>query len=335
MARKPTMAELARVAEVDVSTVSRALSDSPRVKQSTKDHIREIADKIGYEVNVTARNLRKQSTETIGVAVPVDPAWGQTISDPFYLEMLGAVSTAAAKRGYDLLLTVPQNDARVAERRLLRSGKVDGLIIIGQADRADRLNSLSQITDKFVVWGGVFDDARYTIVGSDNIEGGRSATLHLLGQGRTRILFVGDTSLPEVALRHEGFRKAHQERGVEVIPDLALPVGFGARNTAAFVTQKIVEGEKFDAIFAASDVLAMSAMAAVTQAGLKIPTDVAVVGYDNVTASATAMPPLTTIDQNVAYGGEMMVDLLLKKIRGEKVRSALTPTELVVRRSSH
>ena len=103
MARKVTMAELARTAKVDVSTVSRALNDSPLVKEKTKAHVREVAARLGYEVNVAARNLRRQSTQTLGIVVPIDPSRGQTISDPFYLEMVCAISNAAAKRDYDLL----------------------------------------------------------------------------------------------------------------------------------------------------------------------------------------------------------------------------------------
>lgn len=334
MPRKPTMAELARIARVDASTVSRALADSPRVKEKTKQHIRQVAAEIGYEINVSARNLRRQSTETIGIVVPIDPSRGQTISDPFYLEMLGAVSAAAAKRGYDLLLTIPQSDERVAERRLLTSGKVDGLIIIGQAGRKERLNALAQSTDRIVVWGGILEDARYTIVGSDNVEGGRMAGQHLLSLGRRHILFIGDRQLPEVALRYEGFARALKDADVAHDSSLILPLGFGASSTERDVTEMMANGIAFDAVFAASDVLAMAAMNAVKAVGRDVPGEIPVVGYDNVGQSASALPPLTTIDQNIALGGELMVDLLLRKIRGETVRSQLTPTELIVRRST-
>lgn len=334
MTGKPTMADLAREAQVDASTVSRALADSPRVKQSTKDHIRAIAEKIGYEINISASNLRTQATKTIGVVVPIDPTRGQTISDPFYLEMLGAVTSAAADRDYDLLLTVPKSDEKVAEKRLLTTGKVDGLIIIGQAGRKERLNALAQSTDRIVVWGGALEDARYTIVGSDNVEGGRTATRHLLSLGRERILFIGDTALPEVAMRYEGLEVAMAEKGLRHEAELVLPLGFGASTTVRDVCGLVEGGLRFDAIFAASDVLAIAAMNALQRSGLSIPDDVAVVGYDNVGQAANALPPLSTIDQNIAHGGELLVELLIRKIRGEKVRSELTSTDLIVRAST-
>lgn len=334
MARKVTMADLARAAKVDVSTVSRALNDSSLVKEETKVHVRSVAAELGYEINVAARNLRRQSTQTLGIVVPIDPSRGQTISDPFYLEMVGAISNAAAKRDYDLLLTIPHSDEKVAENRLLRTGKVDGLIIIGQAGRTDRLNALAGNTDRVVVWGGLLEDARYTIVGSDNVDGGRLAVRHLLASGRKRILFIGDTDLPEVALRYRGLMDAHSERKLRHDRKLLLPLSFGAVNAIRDVADFIRSGVKFDAIFAASDVLAIAAIHAIKGEGLSVPEDVSVIGYDNVGQSASTAPPLTTIDQNIALGGELLVDSLIKKISGVKVASRLTPTELIVRKST-
>lgn len=328
------MADLARMAGVDVSTVSRALSDSPRVKPETRQQILTLADEIGYEVNAAARNLRKRSTRTIGIVVPIDPALGQTISDPFYLKMVGAVTGAAAARDYDLLLTVPRSDGRVAEQRLLRAGKVDGLIVIGQAGRADRLNELASVTDKLVVWGGALGGARYTVVGSDNEGGGYTMTRHLLGLGRKRVLFVGDTALPEVALRYDGLRRAHDDIGVAHDTELVLPLGFGASTVAGRTAALIASGVRFDAVFGASDVLALGAMKAIQEAGLAVPGDVAVGGYDNVADAVHASPSLTTISQDIEEGGALMVDLLLRKLDGERVESVTTRTDLIVRAST-
>ena len=121
------MAELARIANVDISTVSRALNDSPLVKEKTKTHVLKIAAETGYVVNASARNLRRQSAQAIGIVIPLAPESGQTISDPFFLEMVGAVSHAASQRGYDLIVSVPQSSAEIAERRLLMTGRADGL----------------------------------------------------------------------------------------------------------------------------------------------------------------------------------------------------------------
>ena len=121
--RKITMAELARLADVDVSTVSRALSDSPLVKEGTKAEILKIAQETGYAVNASARNLRRQSSETIGMIIPLRPESEQTLSDPFFLEMVGAVSQAASERGYDLIISVPKGEEQLAEQRLLNMAR--------------------------------------------------------------------------------------------------------------------------------------------------------------------------------------------------------------------
>jgi len=230
MAKKVTMSELARLAKVDISTVSRALNDSPLVKPHTKEAILKIADEIGYTVNVAARNLRKQSSEAIGIVIPLAPGSEQTISDPFFLEMVGSVSHAASQSGYDLIVSVPQDEMQIAERRLLRSGRADGLIVIGQAGRKERLNAMSASNSNIVVWGGAHGEQNYTLVGSDNVKGGQLATSHLLSLGRKNILFLGDVSLPEVALRYEGYVKAHNDAGMVYDPDYILKLNFGGQS---------------------------------------------------------------------------------------------------------
>lgn len=332
--RKITMAELARLAAVDVSTVSRALNGSPLVREETRTQILKIAQETGYAVNASARNLRRQSSEAIGIVIPLRPGSGQTLSDPFFLEMVGAVSDAATANGLDLIISAPKDDEQIAEKRLLQSGKADGLILIGQAGRSKRLEALGPLADRVVVWGGQSGATPYTLVGSDNREGGRLATAHLIGQGCRAILFMGPRALPEVALRHEGFVKAHQEAGIALDPALAIDVEFGAKSAFDDMLAAIDAGLRFDAVFAASDVLAMSALLALNARERRVPEDVAVVGYDNITQSAMTTPALTTVDQAIDAGGRLMVELLLRKLAGESVDSAFTPTRLVVRGSS-
>lgn len=332
--QKVTMAELARLADVDVSTVSRALNDSPLVKEKTKAEILKIAQEIGYAMNASARNLRRQSSEAIGMVIPLRPESGQTLSDPFFLEMVGSVSQAASQRGYDLIISVPKGEEQIAEQRLLTTGKADGLIIIGQAGRTGRLEALGPLAKKVVVWGGQDGPANYTLVGSDNREGGRLATEHLLSIGRERILFIGPFGLPEVRLRLEGYQAAHAARGVSVDDSLRLEVEFGGASVFQELLAFMDRGHQFNAIFAASDVLAMTAIMALQAKGRAVPDDVAVVGYDNIGQAALSTPPLTTIDQNIAAGGEFLVELLLQQLAGENVESRVMPTRLVPRASS-
>ncbi len=328
-----TMSGLAKLSGVDISTVSRALNGSPLVNGKTKDHILRLAHETGYAINARARNLRKQSSQTLGIVIPVYPGSQQNLSDPFFLEMIAAVSQAAAKFDYDLIINLPNSPSEIAERRLLLSGKADGLIVIGQAGRIERLRSLGDAADRVVVWGGMIDAADYTLVGSDNFEGGRLVGEHLNNIGRHKVVFLGDIDLPEVELRYNGLISACDGAG-------ANPSVFHVRSSfdgheAYRQTLALCDSaQSFDAIFAASDVLAIAAIHALQSKGLRVPEDVAVVGYDNIGQAAMISPGLTTIDQNIKLGGEILVHTLIDKIAGNPVRATLTPTKLVIRGST-
>ncbi len=326
-----TMSGLAKLSGVDISTVSRALNDSPLVNDKTKAQILQLAHETGYAINARARNLRKQSSQTLGIVIPVYPGSHQTLSDPFFLEMIGAVSQAAAKHDYDLIINLPNSPSEISERRLLVSGKADGLIVIGQAGRTERLNSLGDAANRVVVWGGMIDAADYTLVGSDNFEGGRLAGQHLGDIGRRRILFLGDIDLPEVKLRYEGLVSALQGQGAE---PLLVPCSFDGHEAYRKILELCDGKTAFDAIFAASDVLGIAAIHAVQASGRRVPEDVAIVGYDNIGQADMISPGLTTIDQNIALGGEIMVKALIDKIAGKPVKATLTPTRLVIRGST-
>lgn len=328
------MSGLAKLSGVDISTVSRALNDSPLVNGKTKELILRLADETGYAINARARNLRKQSSQTLGIVIPVYPGSHQNLSDPFFLEMIGAVSQAAAKHDYDLIINLPNSPSEISERRLLVSGKADGLIVIGQAGRTERLKSLGDAANRVVVWGGMIDTADYTLVGSDNFEGGRLVGEHLREIGRKQVVFLGDVDLPEVKLRYEGLVAGWQGEQGGRPPPVLVPSSFDGHEAYRKVLELCDSPTSFDAIFAASDVLGIAAIHAVQARGLRIPEDVAIAGYDNIGQADMISPGLTTIDQNIALGGEIMVNALIDKIAGKPVSAQLTPTRLVIRGST-
>lgn len=328
------MSGLAKLSGVDISTVSRALNDSPLVNSKTKDHILRLATETGYAINARARSLRKQSSQTLGIVIPVYPGSHQNLSDPFFLEMIGAVSQAAAKYDYDLIINLPHSPTEIAEQRLLLSGKADGLIVIGQAGRTERLKSLGDAADRVVVWGGMIGATDYTLVGSDNFEGGRLVGQHLEEIGRQKIVFLGDTELPEVRLRYAGLMSVWGDDSGNSGAVSHINSSFDGHEAYDKILDLCEGANKFDAIFAASDVLAIAAIHAVQSKGFRVPEDVAVVGYDNIGQAAMISPGLTTIDQNISLGGELMVKALIDKIAGKTVKATLTPTKLVIRGST-
>jgi DNA-binding LacI/PurR family transcriptional regulator len=178
------MADIARMAGVSISTVSRALAGNPLIPKTLRDQIVEIAQTHGYVVNQSARSLRLRKTDTIGVIIPLAHEAGQLISDPFFLEMLGRLADEITRRNYSVLL----NKVIVTEagwlERIIQSHRADGLVLIGQSTQHQALNTVADTYRPMVVWGAQLPGQRYCAVGSDNVEGGRLAVAHLVAQGR-------------------------------------------------------------------------------------------------------------------------------------------------------
>ncbi len=328
------MADIARMAGVSISTVSRALAGNPLIPKTLRDQIVEIAQTHGYVVNQSARSLRLRKTDTIGVIIPLAHEAGQLISDPFFLEMLGRLADEITRRNYSVLL----NKVIVTEAgwldRIIQSHRADGLVLIGQSTQHDALNAVADNYKPMVVWGAQLPGQRYCAVGSDNVEGGRLAVTHLAAAGRKRIAFFGAVDAPEATLRFEGYKKGLAEAGLPFDPALVVPTPYTMEEAQEAVSAFLATGVAFDGVFAFSDVIALAAVGALHAAGKTVPGDVAVVGFDDIVLARHSNPPLTTIRQDLAFGARAMVDLLFRRMAGEDAAGVLAPVELVVRGSS-
>ncbi|MFK7887287.1 MAG: LacI family DNA-binding transcriptional regulator, partial [Gammaproteobacteria bacterium] len=306
------MQELADLAGVSRATVSRALSDSALVNDETKRKIRQLARDHDYQVNQRARSFRLRKTNMIMVVVMLDVKSHQHMSDPFFLEMIGGISDALSSHDHDLILA----HAPITDIANLRNGRPydqsDGVIFIGQGQQHDRLNELAAGSKPIIVWGADLPDRDYHVVGGNNERGGYLATRHLLSMGRQQIAFFGNPSLPEIAGRYKGYIDAHQEAGISTDNLVLTDVPFemvGARRTLRHLLD---QGIRFDASVCASDVMALSAITTFSEYGLKVPDDIAIVGYDDISLAAYSSPPLTTIRQNIRSAGRQLVENLLK-----------------------
>ncbi len=333
-AKRLQMTDIARLAGVSVSTVSRALNGSTLINAETRERIGQLARSLNYSINLGAQNLRLQKNQTIAVVVPYDAQARQHISDPFFLSIVGAIADALTDRGYDMLLSRVDAERLDSAATLYDSGKAIGLIIIGQWRHHDQLNDMAARKVPVVVWGGQLPQQLYCSVGGDNVAGGLQATRHLLQRGCRRIAFVGDARLPEVDLRHQGYRQALAEAGSQPDPALVLPVPFEIIAARAAMDQLCASGTSFDGVFACSDLLALQAVQALRAAGRQVPADVAVVGYDDMPLATYSDPPLTTVHQPVALAGVELVDALLTLLRGERAAPRVLPVHLVLRDSA-
>lgn len=332
--RVRNIAELAQIAGVSAGTVSRALSGTGLISEKTRERIRELARRHDFTPNAMARNLRIQRTGAIGVVIPLGHEVEQHISDPFFMTMLGHLVDALTERGYDLLLSrvIPATSDWLD--RIVDSGRVDGVIVIGQSDQAETLDRVATRYNPLVVWGGHLEGQVHCSVGSDNRLGGDLAATHLIERGCRHIAFFGDARAQEIGQRLEGCRRAMARAnltdGLRIFP-AHLTADDAHPNITKFLEEA---GERPQGIVAVSDVVAMSAVHALAELGVAVPDQVRVIGYDDLPIAQQTVPRLSTIRQDFARGASSLVDLLLRRIAGEKTQSVVMTPELIVRLSS-
>ena len=327
-----TLAELAELAGVSVATVSRSLAGNTMIAEATRTRIVALAREHGFQLNQAARNLRLKRTGAIGVVLPLGHEAEQHLSDPFLMSLLGPLADAIADRGHDLLLSrvIPKDDRWLDA--IVDAGRVDGVIVIGQSNQIDAIERVARRYRPIVVWGAESRDQTQITVGTDNVAGGRIAAEHLLAQGRTQLAFFGNIEVPEFAARYEGFQQALAAAGSGLAT--LLPVHLTSEASYSAIEDYLGSHASPDGIVAASDVIAMSALRALTAHGKRVPRDVSVVGYDDVVIAMHTTPPLTTVRQDVARGAALMVDMLFRRMEGAAVQSIAMAPELIVRGSA-
>jgi DNA-binding LacI/PurR family transcriptional regulator len=335
---KVTSFDIAHLAGVSQSTVSRALRGSKLVNEETRRRIQAAVEELNYKVDKNASGLRARHTGTLALLLFEDPTADESHINPFFLSMLGSITRATAQRGYDLLISF-QQFSRDWHADYADSKKADGIILLGYGDYLATRDKLQKLVDQgtcCVRWGAVLPDQPDVSVGCDNVSGGHAVTAHLLEQGCQRIAFLGDASshYPEFFDRYRGHVQALAEGGLEA--EALLQVNAESTESSGYdALETLLErGVSFDAVFAASDLIAIGAMRALADHGLKVPDDVALAGFDDIPVASFVNPPLTTVLQDTKLAGEILVDNLLQLIRGEPAESAMLPARLVVRKSS-
>jgi len=333
----PTSRDIADLAGVSQATVSRALRNSPLVRQETRERIQKIARDINYFVNRNAAGLRTQQSNTIALLLFDETEGEDAQINPFFLSMLGYITRAAAGLGYDVLISIQQltNDWHIEYQA---SNRADGLILLGYGDYLtyhENLAALSRANTRFMIWGPMLDDLPGHSISCDNVDGGYQATCHLLNHGRNRIAFLGSTSQrsPELAARYDGYCRALREAGIEPSDNLKVNAMSSESQGYRAVLRLLERGEKFDAIFAVTDVIAIDAMCALEDNGYSIPADIAVVGFDDISLAAHVTPALTTVRQDIRQAADGLVRGIAGLIEGKPVESTQMAPRLIVRAS--
>jgi DNA-binding LacI/PurR family transcriptional regulator len=310
--RAPTIRDVARHARVGVGTVSRVLNDSPLVSAAARERVRRTIDELGYRRSSTARNLSLGRTQTIGVVAPF-------FTSGSVLERLRGVVDRLRQHGeYDLLLfdveTLTQRTD--AFRKFARSDRVDGLLIMSLRPTDSEVASM-QREGLAAVLVDVSHPALASVV-IDDVRGGQIATEHLLKKGHTRVGFVGDAPSPlgftSSEQRRRGFNRALGRAGIESTKALQQRGPHGRDEAYELAERLLGLPEPPTAIFAASDVQAMGVLEAARANSLRVPEDLAVIGFDDIEVAATL--GLTTVRQPLRETGSRGAELLLSTIEG-------------------
>jgi len=334
---KKTSFDIAHEAGVSQATVSRALRNSPLVNPETRKRVQRIAREMNYQVDRSAAGLRSQRSNTIALLLFEDPSTDGLDINPFFLSMLGNITRYAVTKQFDILVSIQHPDDDWSSQ-YQASNRADGIILLGYGDYsnvADKLLCLHDEGAHFLVWGATVPELKEHAVGSMNAQGGEIAASHLLKLGRTQIAFLGKAGddSPEFQQRYRGYQQTLRTSGLPVRSELHIEAENHETSGFNAMSQLLKSGEPFDAIFAASDLIAIGAMKCLRKAGIEMPRQVSIVGFDDIPAAAYAGPSLTTVRQHTRVAAKVLVENLISMINGEPVESRLLPMSLVIRGS--
>jgi LacI family transcriptional regulator len=329
-----TIYDVARSAGVSTATVSRALNGKPLVAENTRARIAQAVEELGYEPNSVARSLVTRSTKTIGLLLP-------DITNPFFPELVKGVQLRAAERSYTLLLSHTGNDPKTEQRylSLFRGKGIDGLLVVGLALGRAQLTKFAASGIPLVSLDRDVDLAGIPMVHLDNRAGARQATEHLLGLGHRSIAHIGGPGSLKVSQeRLRGYFDALEFADVDPCPDLIVASDFTEAGGRAGCLALLESGAQFTSIFATNDLMAIGAMAALKEAGLTVPSDISVVGFDGIPLANYTTPPLTTLRQPACEMGRRAAQILIDAIGGKQLaegeRQVVFQGELVCRGST-
>jgi len=328
--------DIANAAGVSHSTVSRALSDSPLVKGETKARIQRLAEEMGYTPDAIARSLVTQKTRAVGIVVT-------TITDPFVAEVVQGIEDTAQENDYSVILaTSPAEPEReLATVEMIRSKRVDSVIVTSSRVGALYLEHLERIGVPVVLVNNHNEQSgRYTFsVSVDNQHGGHLAANHLIELGHRCIAHVsGPADHSDAEERLIGYRQALDEAGIAFNPDLIVRGNRRLDGGERALRRLISLDSPPTAVFCYNDVTAIGLIRAARQAGLSVPEDLAVVGFDNIPLAAYFYPPLTTIDQPQHRMGRLAMQMALELMTADDSTTSFSDIvvkgKLIARESS-
>jgi len=333
-----TIRDVARLAGVSTATVSYVLNDGPRaVREETRARVLEAMEILQYRPNYLARNLARKHSRTLGVFLhPVNET--SLVTNPFLSAIFDGIARAATRWRYDLVLYTGLGT--IIEEPPLRNfldSRVDGLLLVAPRVNSSLVALLPESGLPFVVLSSRIDDPQVSFVTADNTGGAIHAVQHLISLGHRRIAHIaGHPSLVDALERIKGYRIALEGAGLPFDPELVAPGLFTQESGYQAAHLLLQQHPDITAIFAGNDNMAIGAIETLRESGLRVPDEVAIIGFDDISAASVVVPSLTTMRQPMAEIGERATDILIEQIESESLTPSqiILPVELVVRQST-
>jgi LacI family transcriptional regulator len=333
--KKVTIAKIAELSGVSKATVSRVLNGYPHIRPEVREKVQNIIAETGFQPSHVARLMTSDRSNIIGLIIPSGPQI--VFSDPYFPALTHGITQAANRNNQTLALFIfhSEEEGRHTVNNILAADLLDGVIVTADRKESSFVPSLIEREMPFVLIGRPENenDRQISFIDTDNIAGSYTATKHLIDLGHRRIATVASAQNSAGDDRYRGYQKALTEHGLLLDPKL-VSTGDYSVESGYYATQKLLP-EHPDAIFVASDAMALGVLRALREVGLKVPDDVAIVSYDDLPPALQADPPLTTVRQQVEKIGSLAVDTLMEFIADPSLppREVILPTQLIVRAS--
>ncbi len=328
-----TLEDIARMSGVSRSTVSRVINGDPKVNQRTRKKVEQIIQEINFQPNMAARGLAAGHTRVIGLVIPVGVSF--IFTDPYFPLLIQGVSAACIAHEYSVMLWLAEPKyERKTIGQILYGGLIDGVVVSALALDDPLVDRLFESNRPFITVGRHPTNEKISYVDVDNRSGAYLGVSYAFRAGHKKVALIGGPLNTISGLdRHQGYLDALHERGLSLQPELVAEGDYS--DSSGYQAMKRLLPQRPDAVFVASDAMAFAAMRAIQEAGLSIPQDIAVVGFDDIPPSATSNPPLTTVRQPILGTGKMAAEMLIEMIAhpNPQPRRVVLPTELVVRAS--
>ena len=326
-----TIYTVAERAGVSIATVSRVLNGTARVSDQTLARVQRAMEELGYQPNAAARGLASSTTGTIALVFP-------KLSGPFFSELIRGAEMAASDANYHLLIYGASGDVLGSDNQTLGmlTTKADGLILASSGVSRCYIRDLLRRELPVVVLGEQPSDIPVNGIQPDNVGGATKIVTHLIEHGyRSIALIRGPETSTHASDRERGYREALQRHGLRYVDALVIAGAFNEKG-GYIAMQSLLQQEPVpEAVFASSDQMAIGAMAAIHEQGLRVPGDIALVGFDDIETGRYMNPPLTTVHQDMLGQGQMAVRMLISRINGTEaaVETKVFPTAVVIRQS--